>query len=319
MRKRLSSNLAGGLGNQLNCYFAALYFAQKYGYRSITLNSGTANSIHVLPTSLMSILPKEINMKSSKSITFNFEHKTTNLRLNGVLRSFGPSFYSLSQSLRGIIDDSSYTSLHENRYHKLLQDSFKRVSINGTRNIRLNGFFPSQRFYQELEPDLYSTDSILHFSNIPASEAIPFEDINSLPYCVLHLRVGDYNLPGRNSFGVLDEKYYLNAISRIREEYPRISIWAVSDDEWLASKIYSTLLSKDVHLIRGLDKTSPLTTFEFIRNATVVVCANSSFSYWAARLSVKVKRTIIPTRPHLSVAGMKCLPNHWTQVENGFL
>jgi hypothetical protein len=51
VRKRLSSNLAGGLGNQLNCYFAALYFAHKYHYQIIILNSGTANTIHTLPNS----------------------------------------------------------------------------------------------------------------------------------------------------------------------------------------------------------------------------------------------------------------------------
>ena len=319
MSKHLSSNLAGGLGNQLNCYFAALYFAQKYDYRFVTLNSGTANTIHVSPTSLTSILPEEIKMKSSKPITIKLEHQATNLLLNGVLRSLGPSFFSVSQFVRGILDDSNYLSLHKDSYHKFLNESFKRVSINGTRNIRLNGFFPSQRLYQELEPDLHSTESILNFSNIPTGDIIPFEDINSYPYCVLHLRVGDFHLSGRNTFGVLDEKYYLDAISRIRREYPKISIWAVSDDEQLASKIYSTVLSKDVYLIRGLDKQSPLTTFEFIRNANVVICANSSFSFWAARLSSRIEKAFIPAKPHLSIAGMKCLPNHWVQVDNGFL
>jgi hypothetical protein len=318
VRKRLSSNLAGGLGNQLNCYFAALYFAHKYNYKIITLNSGTANTIHTLPNSLNSILPKQIQMKESKPVTINLEHKKTNLRLNGALRSFGSNFYSLYQSVSGILDDSNYTNLPEGSYHYFLQNHFKRVSLNGTKSIRFNGFFPSQRFYQELKPHLHSAESILHFEKIIKSQAATLEGANSLTYCVLHLRVGDYLLPGRNTFGVLNEQYYLDAISRVREEFPKIRIWAVSDDEQVATKLYPTLLHKEVELIRGLDTQSPLTTFEFIRNATVVICANSSFSFWAARLSSKVERTFIPSKPHLSIAGMKYLPDHWTRVDNGF-
>jgi len=319
VRKRVSSNLAGGLGNQLNCYFAALYFAHKYNYKIIALNSGTANTIHIQPNSLNSILPKEIQMKESKPITINLEHKKTNLRLNGALRSFGSNFYSLYQSVSGILDDSDYTNLPEGSYHDFLQNHFKQVSLNGTRSIRFNGFFPSQRFYQELEPHINSPESILHFEKIITPEVELLESSNSLPYCVLHLRVGDFLLPGRNTFGVLDEKYFLGSISLVRKEYPGISVWAVSDDEQVATKLYPTLLHKDVQLIRGLDTQSPLTTFEFIRNATVVICANSSFSFWAARLSSKVERTFIPSKLHLSIAGMKYLPDYWTQVENSFM
>ena len=319
MKKRLTSNLAGGLGNQLNCYFAALYFADKYGYKIITLNSGTANSIHAFPYSLITILPKTIQLKSFKTITLKVEHKPSNLRLNGAIRSLDPSFYQFFNAVRGNLDDSSYTAIPEHEYHEFCNLRFKQLSIYGTRNIRLDGFFPSQWFYQQIEPNLQSAESILNFSQIHDKTLIPFRDDNRDLYCVLHLRAGGLLLEDRYSFGVLDQRYYLESLARIREEYPKIKIYAVSDDEQLASRIYETVLSKDVELIRGLDNKSPLVTFEFIRNATVVICANSSFSSWAARLSTKVERTFIPSKPHISVAGMKNLPNNWTKVANGFL
>ena len=319
MKKHLRVNLAGGLANQLNCYFAALYFARKYGYKSITLNSGTVNNIHPFPDSLLSILPKYVLLKDSKTIMIDLEYKPTNLRLHGFIRSLGPKFYSIFKILYGILDDTSYLQLPGNEYHYVCESQFKHVSLFGLRNIRLNGFFPSQKFYYDLEPHLKSVESILNFSKIQPANILPIGNINEDPYCVLHLRVGEYHSPGRYTFGVLDETYYLKAISRVQKEHPKMKIWVVSDYERLALTIYKTLLSQDVTLIGDSDNKSPLNTFEFIRNATVVICANSGFSYWAARLSSRMQKTFIPSKLHPTVAGQKFQPRDWIKIENNFL
>lgn len=319
MAKRLKVNLAGGLGNQLNCYFAALYFAQKFGYELLTINYGTVNKIHIHPNSLINILPKSVLLKESKQIFIEFENIPTNLRLHGAFRSKGRHIYTLFKTLNGILDDSNYLSLPEHQYHEICESKFKIVSVNASRDVRLNGFFPSQWFFQELESKFYSSNSMINFSKIVSSRDVRSKNTVSEPYCALHLRVGDYYLPGKNTFGVVDESYYLNAVLHLQKEFPGIKIWAVSDQEILASKLYQRLLTKQVKLIRNLDKKSPLETFEFIRNANFVICANSSFSYWAARLNPNIEKVVIPATPHLSIAGVKSLPNNWIRIENGFL
>lgn len=126
---------------------------------------------------------------------------------------------------------------------------------------------------------------------------------NSNGNLVIHIRLGDY-LAEKN-FGVLGTNYYLNALRMISKDgIERISIF--SDDIEKARAIHEDAITREIKSIFGerirmswiqsVDG-STLETFNVMRKGSHFIIANSSFSWWAARLSQKKAIEVIAPWP----------------------
>ena len=131
---------------------------------------------------------------------------------------------------------------------------------------------------------------------------------------IVHLRLGDYK--GEPSFGVLSRDYYEKAIRYAQESQEFGAIWVFSDELETARKVISFKCEIPIRFIEGLGE-SASTNFDAMRLGHGYVIANSSFSWWAARLSKKQTCLVIAPKPWF--IGVKddetLIPSSWLQLE----
>lgn len=134
---------------------------------------------------------------------------------------------------------------------------------------------------------------------------------------VVHIRLTDYL--EEELLGIPSSKYYANAISNQLKTGKYNKIWAFSDDPAQAS---NWLKSLDSNLIRWIPKfsDSDLENFELMRLGHGYVLANSTFSWWAARLCHSSYPEVIYPKPWFR--GMKepnkLFPPEWKPENSGW-
>ncbi|CAG7599924.1 alpha-1,2-fucosyltransferase [Rhodococcus opacus] len=176
------------------------------------------------------------------------------------------------------------------------------TDVNGA--IRVIGFWQSPNYFFQnpgIQSDLSLTESRLA------------EYSNSLPssrYAIIHVRRGDYlHKKNRKTHQILGIEYYQDAIALIEQKQPGVPIYAVSDDpEWVSEQnLPLTVLSGE----------SPLQDFYWISKASSIVCANSTFSWWAAWLS-SAAVIALPSSWEPLASDSARLDSRWHIIDNVF-
>ena len=102
------------------------------------------------------------------------------------------------------------------------------------------------------------------------------------PLLVVHIRLGDYRY--EKDFGTLDKSYYQTAINLVKSKMEVETIWLFSDEPDLAIQLIPDEFRLQTLIVRDLGM-SPAYTLELMRQGNAYVIANSSFSWWGAKLS----------------------------------
>lgn len=120
--------------------------------------------------------------------------------------------------------------------------------------------------------------------------ALPKNPLESLSnYAALHIRGGDYFELG-DSFGVLSEEYYRRGLEILPDGLPVV---VLTNDVAHANQVISGL-DISPQLVFGPSELSPLQSLAVLSNASAVIAANSSFSWWGAELSLTNQIKIAP-------------------------
>jgi hypothetical protein len=144
----------------------------------------------------------------------------------------------------------------------------------------LTGYFQSYRYSEapeaiealrEMRP-LAENEEIKHLNLISEAER-PL---------VVHFRFGDYK--NERAFGIPSNEYYRKGIAALWISGKHKSIWVFSDEIELAKKKFPKEYLPFVRWIEEIDESSVL-TLQAMRFGHGYVIANSSFSFWGARLS----------------------------------
>lgn len=321
MPGKMRVELVGGLGNQLNCYFAGLHYATEYNYSEVIFNFGTANRLHLYPIVLQSAIPKYVDYNCGKRIFISIIDKPRNARMIGKIRKLGEIPYGVYKMIVGKFEDASLIHLNSYQYHNMCDLNLYRLGIRFKRDLILDGFFQSFRFFDKVIEKVDGVESLLSFDNV-GNRFTKSQIINQTKnqyICTIHLRVGDFNTPGQEVFGVLSESYYLRAIEFVNHNYPGIKFKILSDNEILANYLYPNLIKLTDGFYAGLDVKSPLKSFEIIMNSIVVISANSGFSLWASKLSSLIQLCVIPNKAHKTLLGFRDIPESWVKIENEFI
>ena len=134
---------------------------------------------------------------------------------------------------------------------------------------------------------------------------------------VVHIRLTDYL--EEELLGIPSVKYYENAIGNQLKSGRYNKIWAFSDDPDQAA---NWLKGLDSNLIRWIPKIgdSDLNTFELMRLGHGYVIANSTFSWWAARLSHSSNPIVIYPKPWFRSMKEpnKLMPPEWLPESSGW-
>lgn len=144
---------------------------------------------------------------------------------------------------------------------------------------------------------------------------------------VIHIRLGDY--VGESDFGILSASYYEKALQGIQLSEIH-SIWVFSDSLSNAKKNYGHIIDKISRSQKGLQSNvywieridgSDYTTWHLMKNGSAFVIGNSSYSWWAARLSGCAGQNIIVPNPWFNSkkSPLEISPKNWTSLKAEFL
>lgn len=127
----------------------------------------------------------------------------------------------------------------------------------------------------------------------------------------IHLRAGDYSK--HPELGKLNTKYYLKALSKIKEAPSKVFIY--SDSLEAADKLQKSLESKNKKLrIQISSENDPSRIIFSIANHEILILANSTLSWWAGRLS-NSKMIFYPHPWYISKSIILPLPNYWIKLK----
>lgn len=257
--------VAGGLGNQLQQY--ALY--REY------LNMGTEAKLDI-----SWFEGEDLKQKSKENVVterelelayfeeLKYEVCSENERKN-LIGSNG-----ITGKMRRKLNRKSVHWFHESKmYHP---------EIFAFRDMYISGYFACERYYQDLLEELRKEIIFPPCTN-PLNRKLADEMMNSQSISV-HIRRGDY-LQAENMalFGnICTDAYYEKAMEIISEKVPNAHFYIFSDDVLYVKERYSGKNCTIVDCNHGKDSFYDLWLMSKCKHN---ICANSTFSFWGARLN----------------------------------
>lgn len=292
--RKVYLSLTGGLGNQLFQLSAALAVAKEDEVVIEWINSrARLNSNHLAEISDFE-LPKNVTFRESHNFQILSSKAVGYLLRVGV----NPRKYedyalfrkiaSTAASLINILTFRKYVQIGLNQG----VGYFPKVSKKSSASLHLIGYFQTYKWSE----DSAGSSSLANISIRQPSEALI--SLTNLAEqedpLVIHMRFGDYRL--ENSFGLLTPEYYQESIRELWKSNVYKTAWVFSDEIDEARKYLQGLDIKEIRYIANVADSSAQ-TLEAMRLGKGYVIGNSSFSWWAARLSRNPGAKVIAPSP----------------------
>ncbi|NLL77129.1 MAG: alpha-1,2-fucosyltransferase [Clostridiales bacterium] len=190
--------------------------------------------------------------------------------------------------------------------------------IFGFRDMYLCGYWACEKYYEDIMSLLQEKIKFPPSGN-PENEktAQRMENEESVS---IHVRRGDY-LDAKNleMFGnICTEEYYAGAIRQIKQIYPSAHFYLFTDDEEYAREKYTSDEYTIVYWNKGKDSFYDIWLMSRCKHN---ICANSTFSFWGARLNKNPEKVMI--RPSIHKNSQKFEPEQmhelwkkWLLIDN---
>ena len=295
MGRPVTAKLVGGIGNQLFIYFAGRFLSD-------SLNSPLELDLTLLDTDRTR---HGVSIEDFSNLEGTFIRSGTSPR---IMKASHALFTRLSKRLRFL----EYLQLH-------FGGSYTSKVVGYDQNIaclqkprKIQGYFQTWRFAQSLNREEVTSLGI-------KSPTSWFLDLQSTAFKIrpsmVHVRIGDYLQPENSYFGILDENYYLEGISRIRKEGLSAPIWLFSDDLKKARELHPRLAAKTEMFIQAPVGSFPGEELILMSLGSANIIANSTFSWWGAYLNSYSKITVAPTKWFKSAPDPEDLiPKSWIRI-----
>jgi hypothetical protein len=174
--------------------------------------------------------------------------------------------------------------------HVIRQFENEYISFKREKNLYFDGYFQSEKYFAPIR------DILLHdfeFPNLDVENSKWEKQILNDPNAVsVHIRRGDYLKPAVLEYhGLIPERFYIEAMNKIRAMHPNATWYVFSDDLPNAKQLFKPI--DCCFFIEGNNQQ------EWKDMALMAACrhhiiANSSFSWWGAWLSKHSGITIAP-------------------------
>ena len=180
----------------------------------------------------------------------------------------------LSGKLRRKLLPSTIHWFHESKmYHP---------EILSFEDMYLSGYFACEKYYSDI---LYDLREKIQFplSDNPLNPELA-QEMRECASVSVHVRRGDYlNEENRAMFGnICTDAYYRKAMELIKEEVPDAHFYLFSDDVSYVKQKYQGEEFTVVDINHGKDSFYDMWLMSNCRHN---ICANSTFSFWGARLN----------------------------------
>jgi len=299
-KQRVEIELVGGLGNQLFGYFAGAYYAQKFNKSLIIdltqVSSGLTNHGSELTSFKLSKTHELIKFKPGSIVKLN--------------KRF---FDKLSIKFK-FINYFRYKLLGVYQSKEVGFDSFleKRSEIS-----RIQGYYQTWKYVDSLQE--VGADVSLEIVN-PSNWFLELQnEINKVNPIVIHVRRGDYKNPN-SPVGLLSRSYYQDTIGVVNNKYGNRNFWIFSDDIADSQKLLDGLIPKNSNWVSPPNGSDPAESLVLMSLPKVIIIANSSFSWWAAKTGMEKELVIAPNPWFKSLESPTYLiPNSWKQVKSSWM
>lgn len=270
--------VAGGLGNQLQQY--ALY--QEF------LNMGTEAKLDISWfQNEKSRKKKQENAATERMLELacfeglSYEVCTANERRD-LIGSQG-----LAGKLRRKLCPNSVYWFHESRiYHP---------EIFSFRDMYISGYFACEKYYADILPNLRKKIKFPESHN-PLNLKMA-EEMEHCQSASVHIRRGDYlNAENAAMFGnICTDAYYETALKTVEKEMPDAHFYIFSDDISYVKEKYQGDKYTIVDINHGKDSFYDMWLMSRCKHN---ICANSTFSFWGARLNSNENKIMIRPTIH---------------------
>lgn len=284
-------SLCGGLGNQ----FFELANALAVTNKPILLESKLG-----LPRLNESGVPEIMSFSLPKRVTLGTFRKPS------ILLSKTASYLLRSRSLPNTFEHSSiFRFVITSIANVLFSSYFNRITFlaesaglgvtsvrqSSTHNFQI-GYFQSHLTTSKSE--VFEEMKMISIPHLSQAVTEILDQAQHKRVLVIHIRLTDYL--SETNFGIPNSSYYSEALSLALGLRSFSDIWVFSDEVELAKKRVHIDVDLPVTWFNDFDL-STAETFTVMRQGQGFIIANSSFSWWAARLSLSALPVVIAPTP----------------------
>jgi len=255
----LKVRLFGGLGNQLFQYFAGLDLSLKIGSRLRV----DARWIEASYSQDESDIRDFRFLKDTEIIT-----KIESGGMNFILERLKTKIAGKSQAA------AKFLALYVPNNPGFIE------FIDLEPAVELRGYFQSHRYFENVNKNHNLQDWSLKIESQLFLETR--RELDSAPFIAIHVRGGDY-LNKTNIYHKLGARYYLESLKYLRGKIGDIKVLVFSDDAEYARNYFDPDAGFEFLNQDGLRASEAMILMSLAKG---IIIANSTFSYWAAILSV---------------------------------
>ncbi len=167
--------------------------------------------------------------------------------------------------------------------------------VLGWDNKYLVGYWACEAYYADILDTLRSEIRFPDSQN-PQNAAMA-QEMEQTQSVSIHIRRGDYlDAANREMFGnICTERYYERAVSYLKEKIPNPVFYIFSDDSDYVRTKYQGKEYRIVDWNKGDDSFYDMMLMSHCRHN---ICANSTFSFWGARLNAHAGKIMIRPSIH---------------------
>ena len=174
--------------------------------------------------------------------------------------------------------------------HRFEESQMYHPELLSFENMYLTGYFACEKYYADILYDLREKIQLPPSAN-PLNQKMA-ERMRSGNSVSVHIRRGDYLNPENAAmFGnICTDAYYANAISMMKGMIPDAHFYLFSDDISYVKRNYIGEEYTIVDINHGRDSFYDMW---LMSNCKHNICANSTFSFWGARLNPNESKVMI--------------------------
>lgn len=185
--------------------------------------------------------------------------------------------------------------------------------ILGLRDQYLVGYWACEAYYADILDRLREE---IRFPESPdPRNKKTAEEMENCVSVSLHIRRGDYlDAANAEMFGnICTRAYYESAVRYVKERYPEAVFYVFSDDSNYARE---TCQGPEYRIVDWNKKDNSYYDMELMSHCRHNICANSTFSFWGARLNGHPDKRMI--RPSIHKNTQVCVPERMKQLWKGW-
>jgi len=167
-------------------------------------------------------------------------------------------------------------------------EEFSKLNLG----VQLRGYYQSPDYFMKLLRSGVVKESSFELLQPSKDFSQKFSQIPKDGFIAIHVRGGDY-LKKNSNYRELSREYYETALKFFSNEERDLPKWVFTDDESHAKKILTSI--PGIKFLENKSMTSAESMF-LMSKAKGIVCANSTFSYWASLLSRNTSMIIAPRK-----------------------